>query len=125
MTQRERQILQLIEANPMIQQQEIADKLGITRSSVAVHISNLTKKGCIAGKGYVLRTGSYAVVVGGVNVDIGGRSFKPLVGEDSNPGEVITGLGGVGSVDTDDITFREDFLQASSTTTVFCSFLIC
>ena len=80
----------------MIQQQEIADKLGITRSSVAVHISNLTKKGCIAGKGYVLRTGSYAVVVGGVNVDIGGRSFKALVGEDSNPGEVMTSLGGVG-----------------------------
>ena len=96
MTQRERQILQLIEANPMIQQQEIADKLGITRSSVAVHISNLTKKGCIAGKGYVLRTGSYAVVVGGVNVDIGGRSFKKLVAEDSNPGEVSTSLGGVG-----------------------------
>ena len=96
MTQRERQILQLIESNPMIQQQEIADKLGITRSSVAVHISNLTKKGCIAGKGYVLRTGSYAVVVGGVNVDIGGRSFKALVGEDSNPGEVMTSLGGVG-----------------------------
>lgn len=96
MTQRERQILQLIEANPMIQQQEIADKLGITRSSVAVHISNLTKKGCIAGKGYVLRTGSYAVVVGGVNIDIGARSFKPLVGSDSNPGEVMTSLGGVG-----------------------------
>ena len=96
MTQRERQILQLIEANPMIQQQEIAERLGITRSSVAVHISNLTKKGCIAGKGYVLRTGSYAVVVGGVNVDIGGRSFKALVGEDSNPGEVMTSLGGVG-----------------------------
>ncbi|MBQ7124483.1 MAG: winged helix-turn-helix transcriptional regulator [Oscillospiraceae bacterium] len=96
MTQRERQILQLIEANPMIQQQEIADKLGITRSSVAVHISNLTKKGCIAGKGYVLRTGSYAVVVGGVNVDICGRSFAPLVAEDSNPGSSSTSLGGVG-----------------------------
>lgn len=96
MTQRERQILQLIEANPMVQQQEIADTLGITRSSVAVHISNLTKKGCIAGKGYVLRTGSYAVVVGGVNVDIGGRSFRPLIEADSNPGEVVTSLGGVG-----------------------------
>ena len=95
-TQRERQILQLIEANPMIQQQEIADKLGITRSSVAVHISNLTKKGCIAGKGYVLRSGSYAVVVGGVNVDIGGRSFGELVAADSNPGSVSTSLGGVG-----------------------------
>ena len=96
MTQRERQILQLIEADPMIQQQEIADKLGIARSSVAVHISNLTKKGYIAGKGYVLRSGSYAVVVGGVNVDIGGRSFAPLIAADSNPGTVSVSLGGVG-----------------------------
>jgi pseudouridine kinase len=96
MTQREREILQLIEADPMIAQQEIADKLGIARSSVAVHISNLTKKGYIAGKGYVLRSGSYAVVVGGVNVDIGGRSFAPLVAADSNPGRVSVSLGGVG-----------------------------
>ena len=96
MTQRERQILQWIEANPMISQAELADKLGITRSSVAVHISNLIKKGCIAGKGYVLRTGTYAVVVGGVNMDIGGSSFGPLVAEDSNPGRVRMSLGGVG-----------------------------
>ena len=96
MTQRERQILQLIEADPMISQQKIADELGITRSSVAVHISNLIKKGCIAGKGYVLRTGSYVAVVGGVNVDIGGRSFAPLVEADSNPGSVSISLGGVG-----------------------------
>ena len=96
MTQRERQILQLIEANPMISQAELAQQLGITRSSVAVHISNLIKKGHIAGKGYVLRTGTYAVVIGGVNVDIGGRSFQHLVAEDSNPGTVRTTLGGVG-----------------------------
>ena len=96
MTQRERQILRLIEKDPMISQQDLADALGITRSSVAVHISNLIKKGAIAGKGYVLRSGSYAVVVGGVNVDIGGRSFAPLVAEDSNPGMVRTSLGGVG-----------------------------
>ena len=96
MTQRERQILGLIEANPMISQQELADTLQITRSSVAVHISNLQKKGYIAGKGYVLRTGSYAVVVGGVNVDIGGRSKDTLVAADSNPGTVSVSLGGVG-----------------------------
>ena len=96
MTQREQEILRLIEKDLMIQQQEIADKLGIARSSVAVHISNLTKKGYIAGKGYVLRSGSYAVVVGGVNVDIGGRSFAPLIGADSNPGTVSVSLGGVG-----------------------------
>ena len=96
MTQRERQILNLIAANPMISQQELADNLNITRSSVAVHISNLLKKGYIAGKGYVLRTGSYAVVVGGVNVDIGGRSQRKLVAADSNPGKVSISLGGVG-----------------------------
>ena len=96
MTQRERQIFQLIESDPLISQQDIAKKLGITRSSVAVHISNLTKKGCIAGRGYVLRSGSYAVVAGGVNVDIGGRSFAPLVAADSNPGTVSISLGGVG-----------------------------
>ena len=96
MTQRESQILSLIAANPMISQQELADALNITRSSVAVHISNLLKKGYIAGKGYVLRTGSYAVVVGGVNMDIGGRTNKKLVAADSNPGKVSVSLGGVG-----------------------------
>ena len=96
MTQRENQILNLIAANPMISQQELADTLNITRSSVAVHISNLLKKGFIAGKGYVLRTGAYAVVVGGVNVDIGGRSNASLVAADSNPGQVRSSLGGVG-----------------------------
>ena len=38
MTQRERQVLQLIEKNPLISQQQIADALGITRSSAEVHI---------------------------------------------------------------------------------------
>ncbi len=95
MTQRERQILHRIEANPMISQQALADELGITRSAVAVHISNLMRKGYIAGKGYVLRSGSYAVVIGGVNMDIGGRAFAPLVAGDSNPGTITVSLGGV------------------------------
>ena len=96
MTQRERQLLRWIEENPMISQQELADKAGITRSSVAVHISNLMKKGHIAGKGYIIRTAPYAVVVGGVNMDIGGRSYGSLIPQDSNPGQVRMSLGGVG-----------------------------
>lgn len=96
MTQREREILNWIAENPMISQQELADKAGITRSSVAVHISNLTRKGYLAGKGYVLRNPSYVVVVGGVNMDIGGRASAPLVAADSNPGKVRMSLGGVG-----------------------------
>jgi pseudouridine kinase len=40
--------------------------------------------------------GRYVAVVGGVNVDIGGRPFGPLVAKDSNPGKVTVNLGGVG-----------------------------
>lgn len=96
MTQRERQLLNWIEENPLISQQELAEKAGITRSSVAVHISNLMKKGYISGKGYIVHTAPYVTVVGGVNVDIGGRPYQDMVPSDSNPGRVSTSLGGVG-----------------------------
>ena len=96
MTQREREILNWITENPLISQQELADKAGITRSSAAVHISNLMKKGYILGKGYLVRTAPYAVVIGGANMDIGGWPSGKLVPRDSNPGTVRMSLGGVG-----------------------------
>ena len=39
---------------------------------------------------------AYAVVVGGINIDVCGKSFGPLVGRDSNPGTVRYSPGGVG-----------------------------
>ena len=96
MTQRERQILYWIEDNPLISQQELAEKAGITRSSVAVHISNLMKKGYITGKGYIVHTAPYVTVVGGVNMDIGGWPSEVPVDRDSNPGAVRMSLGGAG-----------------------------
>lgn len=96
MTLREKEILSMIKMNPMISQQEIADYLGITRSSVAVHISNLIKKGYIKGKGYVLNEGPYITVIGGTNIDIQGFSFGKLKLNDSNPGKVKVSAGGVG-----------------------------
>lgn len=38
----------------------------------------------------------YIAVVGGVNVDLCGKSFAPLIARDSNPGTVRLSLGGVG-----------------------------
>lgn len=38
----------------------------------------------------------YVAVVGGVNVDVCGKPFAPLVPHDSNPGAVTASLGGVG-----------------------------
>lgn len=95
-TERERQILQWIEKDPTISQQELADKAGISRSSVAVHISNLMKKGRILGKSYILQKTPYVVVIGGANIDIAGKPFAPLVQKDSNPGRVSLSPGGVG-----------------------------
>ena len=74
----------------------LADRAGITRSSVAVHISNLMKKGCIAGKGYIVTRSPYVTVVGGMNMDIGGWPSEELVAQDSNPGRVRMSPGGVG-----------------------------
>ncbi len=96
MTKREAQILEWIRENPLISQQEIARRANITRSSAAVHISNLMKKGKIAGKGYIVKDSSYITVIGAVNVDILGTSLQPLVGKDSNPGQVRYSFGGVG-----------------------------
>lgn len=39
---------------------------------------------------------SYAVVVGAVNIDIGGTPDAPLIMRDSNPGRIRSSLGGVG-----------------------------
>lgn len=96
MTKREKEILEIIRGNPLISQKELAQRLGITRSSVGGHIMNLTDKGQIKGKGYILPEKAYAVVIGGANMDIQGFPEGPLVSRDSNPGKVALSCGGVG-----------------------------
>lgn len=95
MTIREEEILKIISENPLISQNDLAKKLGITRSSVAVHITNLTKKGFILGKGYVLKESPYVLVIGGANIDIQGFPNDIMKLSDSNPGIIKTSLGGV------------------------------
>ena len=41
-------------------------------------------------------TKPYVCVIGGLNIDLQGSSDKPLVFNDSNPGEVAMSAGGVG-----------------------------
>jgi len=97
MTQRERQIIDLLRQEPMLSQGELAKRLGITRSSVGVHLTNLSRKGYILGKGYVLsdQVERYVVGIGAANIDLMGRSRAPLVMEDSNPGFISMSVGGV------------------------------
>ena len=96
MTPREEQILGWIREDPLISQQELAARAGITRSSVSVHIANLTRKGLLRGRGYLLGEEGYIAVVGAVNVDISGTPDTTLLPGDSNPGHVRITMGGVG-----------------------------
>ncbi|MDH3000755.1 hypothetical protein A1D23_10055 [Chelonobacter oris] len=69
---REQQILELLRKDPLIPQQQIADILGLSRSSVAGYIMNLMRKGQIRGKGYILSPQQRVVTIGGTNMDIAG-----------------------------------------------------
>ena len=94
-TEREAEIFRILQQHPSISQNELAAQLGIARSSAAVHIANLQKKGYILGKGYILNSSSYVLGVGAANVDIHGRSKKAFVMHDSNPGYMSSSAGGV------------------------------
>ncbi|HPT70116.1 MAG TPA: PfkB family carbohydrate kinase [Syntrophomonas sp.] len=64
LTSREQEIVDILTQDPLASQEDLATRFGISRSSVAVHISNLMKKGVILGKGYVFNQKVSAVVVG-------------------------------------------------------------
>jgi pseudouridine kinase len=70
LTEREAQILKIIKKNPMISQNEIADILQITRSSVSVHITSLLKSGAIKGRGYVVSEPDYPIAIGAATVHL-------------------------------------------------------
>lgn len=96
MTERELEILKIIKQDPLISQYELADILGITRSGAAAHIHNLTRKGYIKGKGYVLSQPRFITVVGGVNIDTLGIARSKLIQDNSNPGKILHLIGGAG-----------------------------
>lgn len=95
MTNKEKEILEIIANNPMISQEELADKLNITRSTVAVHISSLIKQGYLLGKGYVIKKQDYVVGIGAANVDIYGKSLIDMKIHYDHPSLIHTAVGGV------------------------------
>jgi pseudouridine kinase len=96
LTDREREIVELLRRDPLIGSEAIAQRLGTSRASVNVHLSNLGKKGVILGRGYVLGERPGVVVIGGANVDIKARSTARATAATSNPGTASMTPGGVG-----------------------------
>jgi len=95
LTDREQQVLALIRGNRLISQRAIAAQLGISRSAAAGHVMNLTAKGIIKGRGYVISEEPFVAVIGGANMDIHGTPDAALRPHDSNPGSVQSSPGGV------------------------------
>ena len=97
LTRREQEVVDLLRGDPMLDAAAIAVRIGATRAAVAVHLSNLTKKGTILGRGYVVRREARSVVVvGGANMDLRAHSTARAQLRTSNPGVAVTTPGGVG-----------------------------
>ncbi|SFJ13801.1 carbohydrate kinase [Thermoflavimicrobium dichotomicum] len=92
---KEKRILEYIRMNPFISQQELANKIGISRSAVAGYIANLMKRGEIVGRAYVLRESSLITCIGGANLDRKARSKQKVVFHSSNPVTMTESCGGV------------------------------
>ena len=70
LTAREREIVDLLRAEPLLDAAALAERIGSTRAAVSVHLSNLTRKGVVLGRGYLVRPEAGSVlVVGGAVLD--------------------------------------------------------
>ncbi|MBS9784576.1 MAG: winged helix-turn-helix transcriptional regulator [Oceanivirga sp.] len=96
MTNREKEIFNLIKQNPEITQKEIANKLNLTRTSVAVHITHIMEKGYILGRQYVIREKPLILIIGACNIDIQGFPNENFELYNSNIGKINITHGGVG-----------------------------
>ncbi|WP_409176784.1 carbohydrate kinase [Brevibacillus fortis] len=93
--EKDMQILHHIRQNPFITQQELADLIGISRSAVAGYIAQLTKRGEIKGRAYVLRDEGMIACIGGANLDRKARGKQQVRLHSSNPVTIMESCGGV------------------------------
>lgn len=69
MNEREQAVLALIRQNPFMSQQEMADKMNLSRPVLANLVSSLTKQGKIVGRAYILPEENEIICIGGANLD--------------------------------------------------------
>ncbi len=89
------QVLQLIKQNPSISQNELAEKIGIPRSTIAGVISALIKEGVIRGRAYILNELRSIACIGGSNIDYKAVAVHSIEMHTSNPVTLHESPGGV------------------------------
>ncbi|PTV93193.1 pseudouridine kinase [Halanaerobium saccharolyticum] len=95
LTEREKEVLDLIKKDATVSREEIAAQLEISESAVGTYIHHLSTKGYLLGRGYITAPERKVVVVGGANLDIKGYSPNYIKGS-SSPGWIEESSGGVG-----------------------------
>lgn len=91
----EKEILKYIRQNPFISQQELADKVGLSRSATAGYISNLSKKGEIKGRAYILKEKDSLTCIGTMNYDSKAHAKAELQNGTAIPVKLSESCGGV------------------------------
>lgn len=91
----EMNVLEIIERDPFISQQSIANELDLTRSTVATIISSLTQKKHLLGRAYILNRASEVFCIGAMNVDRKFNLIDDMVLKTSNPTTSSVNVGGV------------------------------
>jgi len=95
MDSKKEQLLALLQDDPFISQQALAERLGLSRSAVAGHVAALTREGRILGRAYVLPQRSPILCIGGANIDRKLRTLGALQMGTSNPAVQRETPGGV------------------------------
>lgn len=95
MNKKERQLLSYIRDNPFLTQNELAEKMNLSRSAVAGYVASLIKKGEITGRAYIIPQKKDVVCIGGSNIDRKIQVSEPIVFETSNPAKSSQSVGGV------------------------------
>jgi len=95
LTPQERLVLDKIIVDPFIEQQDLANALGLSRSTVANHIARLIQKGWLLGRAYHIAKHDKVVCFGGAVIDRKYHAVESLRAGTSNPVSSVRAYGGV------------------------------
>ncbi len=96
LNEKEQAVLEVIRQCPFYSQQEIADQIGLSRSSVANLISDLIRRNYLLGRAYIINDETPIICIGGMNVDRKFYAQQDLILKTSNPVTSSVSIGGVG-----------------------------
>lgn len=97
LTSKQQEILNVLQKDPYLTQQEIANQLGLSRPNVANLIMQLVDMGYILGRAYIIndKQDNLVVCIGAANIDYKLSALEPIRFETSNPIKSSLSMGGV------------------------------